>query len=173
MRRPEFLRMIRMCKQGKVDMILTKSIARFACNTVYCLNHIRLLRSLVIGVFFEKQNINSFDEGSEIFITMYGAFAQEESKNIRDNVQWGKRQAMREGRTTIEYKNCMRMNEEKTGNLKSSRNRMRSFERYTSSIWRGQCSNDPQIAARNTGQLPMYLIQDHKMRPNREKLLLQ
>lgn len=103
-KRPEFLRMIRMCKQGKIDLILTKSISRFARNTVDCLNHTRLLKSMGIGVYFEEHNINSLDDNSELFITMYGAHAQAESENISANVRWGKRHAMKNGRVIIEYK---------------------------------------------------------------------
>lgn len=58
-KRPEFLRMIRQCRQKKIDIILTKSISRFARNTVDCLNYIRVLRELGIAVIFEKENINS------------------------------------------------------------------------------------------------------------------
>ncbi|MBQ4426697.1 MAG: recombinase family protein [Oscillospiraceae bacterium] len=104
-KRPEFLRMVRNCRQKKIDLILTKSISRFARNTVDCLHYTRMLRSLGIGVYFEEQNINSLDAESELFITMYGAFAQSESENISANVRWGKRQAMREGRTGIKYRN--------------------------------------------------------------------
>lgn len=103
-KRPEFLRMIRMCKQGKIDFILVKSISRFARNTVDCLNYIRLLRGLGIGIYFEKENINTLDADTEIIITFMGAFAQAESESISKNVTWGKRQAMREGKTYLQYK---------------------------------------------------------------------
>ncbi len=103
-KRPEFLRMIRMCRQGKIDLILTKSISRFARNTVDCLSYIRLLREIGIGIYFEKENINTLDADTEIIITFMGAFAQSESESISKNVSWGKRQAMREGKTSIHYK---------------------------------------------------------------------
>ncbi len=103
-KRPEFLRMIRLCKQKKIDIILTKSISRFARNTVDCLNYIRVLRELGIAVIFEKENINTLESDSEILITMLGAFAQAESESISANVRWGKRQAMREGKAIIQYK---------------------------------------------------------------------
>ena len=103
-KRPEFLRMIRLCKQKKIDIILTKSISRFARNTVDCLNYIRALRELGIAVIFDKENINTLESDSEILITMLGAFAQAESESISANVRWGKRQAMREGKTIIQYK---------------------------------------------------------------------
>ena len=102
-KRPEFLKMIRLCKQKKIDIVLTKSISRFARNTVDCLNYIRALRELGIAVIFEKENINTLEADSEILITMLSAFAQAESESISANVRWGKRQAMREGKTIIQY----------------------------------------------------------------------
>ncbi len=103
-KRPEFLRMIRMCRQGKIDLILTKSISRFARNTVDCLSYIRLLKGMGIGIVFEKENINTLDADTELIITFMGAFAQSESESISKNVSWGKRQAMREGKAIYQYK---------------------------------------------------------------------
>ena len=100
-KRPEFLRMIRKCRQGKIDLVLVKSISRFARNTVDCLNYIRALRTLGIAVIFEKENINTLETDSEMLITMMGAFAQAESESMSANIVWGKRQAMREGKTSV------------------------------------------------------------------------
>lgn len=102
-KRPEFLRMIEMCKQKRIDLILTKSISRFARNTVDCLKYIRELRQDGIGIYFEEQNINTLDAGQELFLTIYGAFAQAESENISANVRWGLRQAMRQGRVHVRW----------------------------------------------------------------------
>ena len=106
-KRPEFLKMIRLCKQKKIDIVLTKSISRFARNTVDCLNYIRALRELGIAVIFEKENINTLEADSEILITMLGAFAQAESESISANVRWGKRQAMKSGHVTMQYKQLL------------------------------------------------------------------
>ena len=103
-KRPEFLKMIRKCRQKKIDLILVKSLSRFARNTVDCLNYIRELRKLGIAVIFEKENINTLESDSEMLITMMGAFAQAESESISQNVRWGKRQAMREGKAIFQYK---------------------------------------------------------------------
>jgi len=103
-KRPEFLRMIRQCKQRKIDLILTKSISRFARNTVDCLTYVRLLKEHGIAVIFEEQNINTLESDSEMLITLLGAFAQAESESISANVRWGIRQAMREGKANISYK---------------------------------------------------------------------
>ena len=102
-KRPEFLRMIRKCRQKKIDLVLVKSISRFARNTVDCLNYIRVLRTLGIAVIFEKENINTLETDSEMLITMMGAFAQAESESMSANIVWGKRQAMREGKTNVQY----------------------------------------------------------------------
>lgn len=102
-KRPEFLKMIRQCRQKKIDLVLVKSISRFARNTVDCLNYIRALRQLGIAVVFEKENINTLESDSEMLITMMGAFAQAESESMSQNIRWGKRQAMREGRVNMCY----------------------------------------------------------------------
>lgn len=106
-KRKEFLRMIRQCRQGKIDMILAKSVSRFARNTVDTLNFTRELRSLGIPVIFEEQNINSIYPESEFLITLHGAFAQAESESTSSRVRWGKQQAMRSGHVTINYKNLL------------------------------------------------------------------
>ena len=102
-KRPEFLRMIRLCKQKKIDLVLAKSISRFARNTVDCLNYIRVLKELGIAVIFEKENINTLETDSELITTMMGAFAQAESESMSANIRWGKRQAMREGKVSFQY----------------------------------------------------------------------
>ena len=89
-KRTEFLRMIRQCKLKKIDLILTKSIQRFARNTLDCINYTRILRQLGIGVLFEKENINSLPPDSEFMITMYGAMAQSESESISGNIRRGR-----------------------------------------------------------------------------------
>ena len=102
-KRDEFNKMIRQCKQGKIDMIITKSIARFSRNTVDCLQHTRLLKDLGVDVFFEEQGIHSIQPGAEFYITIYGSVAQSESENISANVRWGKAQSAKEGRVAFHY----------------------------------------------------------------------
>ena len=94
--RKNFLRMIRQCRQGKIDMIITKSIARFARNTVDCLKYVRLLNDLGVDVYFEEQGIHSNQPGTEFYITIYGSIAQSESENISANIKWGKAQSAKE-----------------------------------------------------------------------------
>ncbi len=96
--RKEFNKMIRKCKQKKIDLVLCKSISRFARNTVDCLEYIRELRLLGIGVIFEKENINTLAMNSEFIISLYGSFAQAESESISKNVSWGIEKSFREGK---------------------------------------------------------------------------
>lgn len=117
-KRPEFLRMIRQCRQKKIDLVLVKSISRFARNTVDCLNYIRALRQLGIAVIFEKENINTLESDSEMIITMMGAFAQAESESMSQNIRWGKRQAMREGKAIIHYDRLYAYEKGEDGNPK-------------------------------------------------------
>ena len=104
-KRADFMRMMKWCKQDKIDLILTKSVSRFARNTVDCLNYVRMLKAQGIAVYFEKENINSMDESTELMLTMMGAFAQAESESISGNIQAGKRYAMQRGEATINYYN--------------------------------------------------------------------
>ena len=102
--RDDFNRMIRRCRQKKIDLILTKSISRFARNTLDSLKYIRALKGMGIGIIFEKENINTLETDTELIITFMSAFAQSESESISANVRWGKRQAMKEGKASVNFK---------------------------------------------------------------------
>lgn len=114
-KRDEFNKMIRKCKQGKIDMIITKSIARFARNTVDCLTHTRMLKDLGVDVYFEEQGIHSTDPGAEFYITIYGSIAQSESENISANVKWGKAQSAKDGKVSFHYKRFLGYRKGKDG----------------------------------------------------------
>jgi DNA invertase Pin-like site-specific DNA recombinase len=103
-KRAEFLKMIRLCRKGKIDMILTKSISRFARNTVDCLNFVRELKELGIAVIFETENINTMKTDTEVFITMLAGFAQAQSESMSQSIRWGKRQSFKSGKVTFQYK---------------------------------------------------------------------
>lgn len=105
--RDEFNKMIKLCKRGKVDMIITKSISRFARNTLDCLKYTRMLKAIGVDVFFEEQGIHSIQPGAEFYITIYGSIAQSESENISANVKFGKAQSAREGNVAFHYKNFL------------------------------------------------------------------
>lgn len=139
-KRPQFLRMIRQCRQKKIDMVLVKSISRFARNTVDCLNYVRALRELGIAIIFEEQNINTLESDGELLITLLGAVSQGESEAISENVKWGKRQAMREGKAAIQYKRCTPMRRGRTASPGSSPSRRRWCGRFTTASWPGRAS---------------------------------
>lgn len=100
-KREEFKRMIKDCRKGKVDLILTKSVARFARNTVDTLNYVRELKSLGISVHFEEQNLDSIKMSNEMIIGVHSVIAQAESENISENVKWGIRHRMKTGQYTF------------------------------------------------------------------------
>ena len=106
-KRDEFNKMIKACRRHKIDMIITKSISRFARNTVDCLKYVRLLKELGVDVYFEEQGIHSTDPGAEFYITIYGSIAQSESENISHNVAWGKAQSAKEGNVFFTYKSFL------------------------------------------------------------------
>ncbi len=105
--RDEFNKMIRDCKKGKIDRIITKSISRFARNTLDCLKYVRMLKELNVDIYFEEQGIHSIEPGAEFYITIYGSIAQSESENTSANVRWGKEQAAKEGKVSFVYSNFL------------------------------------------------------------------
>ena len=104
-KRPEFMQMIKACKQGKIDLILTKSISRFGRNMLDTLRTLYELFNLGVKIYFEKENLNNFDKEMRTMMGIYAGFAQEESKNMSDNIKWGIRERMREGKVCL---NCTR-----------------------------------------------------------------
>lgn len=106
-KRTEFKRMIAACKRGRIDMILTKSLSRFARNTVDCLDTVRVLKANGIGVIFEKENINTLTESSEFLITLFSGFAQAESESLSKNVRQGKQFGMKDGIVHFQYKKLL------------------------------------------------------------------
>lgn len=99
--------MITACKRGHIDLIITKSLSRFARNTVDCLETVRLLKANGIGVYFEKENINTLTESSEFLITLFSGFAPAESESLSKNVAWGKAKSAEAGKVTFQYKKML------------------------------------------------------------------
>ncbi len=96
-KRSEFKRMIKDCENGKIDIILVKSISRFARNTIDLLDVVRHLKELGTEVRFEKENINSMSNDGELMLSILASFAQEESRSISDNVKWGTQKRFKQG----------------------------------------------------------------------------
>lgn len=102
--RAEFTRLITDCEQGKIDIVLCKSISRFARNTVDLLRTIRRLNELGINVYFEKENISTLSGDGELLLTILASFAQEESRSVSENVKWGIRKRFRLGNAAVRNK---------------------------------------------------------------------
>jgi len=96
--RPGFAKMIEDAKSGKIDLILTKSISRFARNTVTLLSSVRELKEYGVDVFFEEQNIHSISGDGELMLTLLASFAQEEAKSVSENMRWRIMKVFEEGR---------------------------------------------------------------------------
>lgn len=103
-KRPEFNKMINDCLAGKIDYIITKSVSRFARNTVDCLDYVRMLKSKGIGVYFEEQQIDTLKTDSELYLVIYAGFAQSESESISKNITWSVRKKFEEGTPVFIYK---------------------------------------------------------------------
>jgi len=103
-RRTDFNRMIKDALLGKIDLIITKSISRFARNTLDTISYVRKLKAKGIEVFFEKENLWTLDPKSELILTIMASIAQEESRSISQNVTWGKRVGFQEGKVSFAYK---------------------------------------------------------------------
>ncbi len=88
-RRDDFNQLMDQCLKGKVDMVITKSISRFARNTVDCISWVRKLKEKNVAVYFEKENLNTLDDSTEMILTILSSQAQEESRAISTNVKWG------------------------------------------------------------------------------------
>lgn len=99
--------MIEDALSGKIDLIITKSISRFARNTVDTLTTVRKLKEKGVEVFFEKENIYTLDSKGELLITIMSSIAQEESRSISENVTWGQRKRFADGKVSLPYKNFL------------------------------------------------------------------
>jgi len=102
--RDGFNQMVQDAMDGKIDLIVTKSVSRFARNTVDSLTNVRKLKEHGTEVYFEKENIFTFDSKGELLITIMSSLAQEESRSISENVTWGQRKRFADGKVSMPYK---------------------------------------------------------------------
>uniref|UniRef100_UPI001A8E8F47 recombinase family protein n=1 Tax=Paradesulfitobacterium ferrireducens TaxID=2816476 RepID=UPI001A8E8F47 len=116
-KREQFNKMIEDCKAGKIDVVITKSISRFARNTLDCLNYVRLLKDLGIGVIFEKENINSLDSKGEVLLTILSSLAQDESRSISENSTWGIRRRFEQGKVQVNETKFLGYDKDENGDL--------------------------------------------------------
>lgn len=115
--REGFKRMIADALDGKIDLIVTKSVSRFARNTVDSLTTVRQLKEKGIEIYFEKENIWTLDSKGELLITIMSSLAQEESRSISENVTWGKRKRFADGKVTVPFGHFLGYDRGKDGNL--------------------------------------------------------
>lgn len=105
-KRDGFQAMIQKCQNGEIDMILTKSISRFARNTLDTLQYVRMLRERNIAIFFEKENINTLDMNGELLLTIMSSLAQQEVESLSQNVKMGLKMKMKRGEL-IGFNGCL------------------------------------------------------------------
>lgn len=116
-KREEFNRMIEECMTGSIDMIITKSISRFARNTLDCLRYIRQLKEKNIPVFFEKENINTMDSKGEVLLTIMASLAQQESESLSKNVKMGMQFRFQKGEVQVNHNRFMGYTKDEDGHL--------------------------------------------------------
>ncbi len=116
-KRDEFNRLLQDCENGKIDLVLTKSISRFARNTADLLNAVRLLRTKKIAVYFEKEHINTLDDTGEMLVTILASQAQEESRNLSENTRWGIARRFENGTPMVNHNRFMGYTKNEDGEL--------------------------------------------------------
>ncbi|WP_434220995.1 recombinase family protein [Oscillibacter ruminantium] len=116
-KRDDFNAMIDACLAGKIDLVLTKSVSRFARNTVDSLQNIRKLKEKGIPVIFEKEGVNTMESGGELLITILSSQAQEESRNISENTRWGVTRRFENGIVQVNHKKFLGYTKDEDGNL--------------------------------------------------------
>ena len=116
-KREDFNRMIDDCEAGNIDMIITKSISRFARNTLDCLKYIRKLKEKNIPVFFEKEAINTMDAKGEVLITIMASLAQQESQSLSQNVKLGLQFRYQSGQVQVNHNHFLGYTKDADGNL--------------------------------------------------------
>ena len=115
--REGFRRMIADALDGKIDLIITKSVSRFARNTVDSLTTVRQLKEKGIEIYFEKENIWTLDSKGELLITIMSSLAQEESRSISENVTWGQRKRFADGKVCVPFRRFLGYDRGEDGNL--------------------------------------------------------
>lgn len=116
-KRDDFNAMIEDCLVGKIDMVITKSVSRFARNTVDCLQNIRKLKEKNIAIFFEKEGVNTLEGSGELLITILSSQAQEESRNLSENTRWGLVRRFENGIMSINHNKFMGYTKNENGDL--------------------------------------------------------
>lgn len=143
-RREQFKKMIADCEAGKVDLVITKSISRFARNTQDCLMYSRKLKNLGIGIIFEKENINTLDSTGELLFTILSSLAQDESRNISENCKWGIRTKFKNGELHLNTFKFLGYDKDENGRLVINKEEAKTIRRIYEEFLGGR--NPQEIA---------------------------
>ena len=149
-KREQFNQMISAAKAGKIDMVVTKSISRFARNTVDCLKYVRLLKDLNVAVYFEKENINTLDAKGEVMITIMASLAQQESESLSRNVKLGFQYRFQQGKVMVNHNHFLGYTKDDQGNLVIDPEQAKTVRRIYRSYLEGMTTN--QIAKQLTAE---------------------
>ena len=172
-KREEFNRMIEDCKLGRIDIVITKSISRFARNTVDCLNYIRELKEMNIPVFFEKESINTMDAKGEVLLTIMASLAQQESESLSKNVKLGMQYRFQQGKIMVNTSCFLGYDKDENGNLVINPKQAEIVKR----IYREYLENEKYMGdallqktytvdflqkkrVKNNGIVPQYYVED-------------
>lgn len=136
--RPWFKRMLELARQGDIDLIITKSISRFARNTAIMLQTVRELREIGVEVRFEKENINTLSGDGELMLTVLSSFAQEESKNVSDNLKWRVKKKFERGELIINTTRFLGYDKDDNGNLVINQNQAKVVKRIFNDYLEGK-----------------------------------
>ena len=146
--REGFKRMVADALAGKIDLIVTKSVSRFARNTVDSLTTVRQLKEKGVEIYFEKENIWTLDSKGELLITIMSSLAQEESRSISENCTWGQRKRFADGKVTVPFKRFLGYDRGPDGNLVLNKDEAVIIRRIYSMFLQGMTPHG--IAARLT-----------------------
>ena len=116
-KRVQFKRMLKDCDDGKIDIIITKSVSRFARNTLDCVQTARKLKANGIGIIFEKENLDTLQERSEFVLTIMASLAEEESRSISNNIRWSVKKKFQEGKVILNTKHFLGYTRDKKGTV--------------------------------------------------------
>ena len=133
--------MIADCEAGLIDLVITKSISRFARNTQDSLNYTRLLKDMGIGIYFEKEGINTLESSGELILTLFSCFAQEESRSISENTAWGIRSKFKQGIPHLNVDNILGYDKGDDGRLIINERQAKTVRRVYSMFLEGYALN--------------------------------
>ena len=155
-KRTAFKKMIKDCEMGKIDMIITKSVSRFARNTVDTLVALRNLKSMGIGVYFEKEKIWTLDSNGEFMLTLLSSLAQEEARSVSENSTWGQRKRFADGKVSLAYSHFLGYDKGPNGELVINPQEAVSIRRIYKMFLQGLSMNGIAKAMGRAGILTPY-----------------